>query len=451
VKADSGAEACRAFILEAPAQFAGSVSVYEHDMAPIRVGADEADVTLCPESMVATEDGVLYVAAVEYVSTMHGIVPSLMRSDDHGSSWTPVPLPRPLLGAHLAAGDGKVFVMGVQGDVPFNASMLDLYSMDESTGAFTLLGSYDEDEINFKSDGKLAYVNGNLYLVDMRLGAEDMSVPSHLCVQRFSDDYKTATEPYLLTCDFPCYGVSSVKSAVVGNSIYVLGAVEHDPNGLYADKLSLTAAASDQEALGRTLVGLERVDIAADGTLTKTNLSDTLVGIPALGIDGEDIGFAACKKGVFLVSSVLAKNLPAGSERTDTFVLKSGADKFEPYTKTLSYAPTTMPIAVCSPDGWLYAFAVSDYEDTTIFGRATKVASAEPEPEPTPEPTPEPKPEPTPEPKPQPKPSDNTNRRSSRSTIPATGDPAAAMVQAEALLALVGLTCVAFGLASRRD
>ncbi len=34
VKTDSSAEACRAFILEAPAQFAGSVSVYEHDMAP---------------------------------------------------------------------------------------------------------------------------------------------------------------------------------------------------------------------------------------------------------------------------------------------------------------------------------------------------------------------------------------------------------------------------------
>ncbi|MDO5119288.1 MAG: hypothetical protein Q4D48_04315 [Coriobacteriales bacterium] len=140
---------------------------------------------------------------------------------------------------------------------------------------------------------------------------------------------------------------------------------------------------------------------------------------------------------------MLADQLPAGAERTDTFVLKPGATAFEPYAKTLSYAPTTNPSAVCSPDGWLYAFAVSDYETSSIFGRATKVATS---------PTPEPEPEP--EPKPEPKPSDDdsqTRQPSSRSTIPQTGDPGFEAPQTEFLLALAGLTCVTFGLAKRRE
>lgn len=178
-------------------------------------------------------------------------------------------------------------------------------------------------------------------------------------------------------------------------------------------------------------------------------------------MDAEEFGFAACKEGIFLVSPELAKSVCAGTERTDTFVLKPGAEKFEPYTKTLSYAPSTSPIAVCSPDGWLYAFAISDYEDTTVFGRATKVASAEPEPGPTPEPgpepgpTPEPQPEPTPEPgpTPQPGPSDDASAKpsSSKPVLPKTDDPVAAMVQAETLLTLAGLTCAVCGLAMRHE
>ncbi len=214
----------------------------------------------------------------------------------------------------------------------------------------------------------------------------------------------------------------------------MLGAVEHDPNGLYADKLSLTAAA-DPKALGRTLVGLERVDVAADGTLSSTDLSCALVGIPELGLDGENIGFAACKEGVFLVSSVLAESLPAGSEWTDTFVLKPSADKFEPYTKTLSYAPSTEPIAACSQDGWLHAFPISNYEDTTVFGRATKVATS-----PTPEPEPKPSDTATP-----------TKQSSTSAALPKTDDPTVAARQAEVLLTVAGLACIAFGLMTRRE
>ena len=154
------------------------------------------------------------------------------------------------------------------------------------------------------------------------------------------------------------------------------------------------------------------------------------------------------------MSSQLAESLPAGAERTDTFVLKPGAAKFEPYTKTLSYAPMTEPIAVCSPDGWLHAFAISDYENTTIFGRATKVAtSQDPEPEPEPQPQPDPEPQPQPKPQPGPKASDNTTptkRSSSKVSLPKTDDPAAATLRTEALLALTGLACTVCGLAARR-
>ena len=139
-------------------------------------------------------------------------------------------------------------------------------------------------------------MNGHLYIVDSRLGAEDMSKPSHMCVQRFSDDYKTATDPYYLTCEFPGYGIGgSVQAAVVENGIYVLGADEYDPDSLYAGFLS-TKDGTKPETPARTFVGLERVDVAADGTLTCTNLSDTLVGIPELGMDSDEIALAGCKR-----------------------------------------------------------------------------------------------------------------------------------------------------------
>ena len=155
---------------------------------------------------------------------------------------------------------------------------------------------------------------------------------------------------------------------------------------------------------------------------------------------------AASREGVFLVSSVLADQLPAGAERTDTFVLRPGATAFEAYTKTLSYALTTQPVAVCSPDGWLYACAISDYEVPTIFGRATKIATS-PTPEPAPEPEPEPKPEPTPGPDvPERHDQPSEGKESSSRVLPKTGDPFADNVPVMVTLILVGLACIAYGL-----
>ena len=322
----------------------------------------------------------------------------------------------------IAAGDGEVFVMGVQTDKAYELADSVLYRMDETTGTFTLRNSFDSDEMGINRSSILEYVNGRLYLASYRLD-ETFSEPSRLCVQRFSDDYKTATEPFVLSGEYPVYGLDGgVKAAVVGNSIYVLATVEDDPNGIWGGMSSLTAAAESKNTSVK-FVGLERVDVAEDGALT-----------------------SASREGVFLVSSVLADQLPAGAERTDTFVLRPGATAFEAYTKTLSYARTTQPVAVCSPDGWLYACAISDYEVPTIFGRATKIATS-PTPEPAPEPEPEPKPEPTPGPDvPERHDQPSEGKESSSRVLPKTGDPFADNVPVMVTLILVGLACIAYGL-----
>ena len=449
VKTDKGSQVCRAFILEAPEQLAGTVSVYERDLAPLQ-RADETSTMTCPHALIATNDGTLFAVAVDNDKGSEApLVRCLMRSDDQGNSWAPVALPQILRTVTIAAGDGEVFVMGVQTDKAYELADSVLYRMDETTGTFTLLNSFDSDEMGINRSSILEYVNGRLYLASYRLD-ETFSEPSRLCVQRFSDDYKTATEPFVLSGEYPVYGLDGgVKAAVVGNSIYVLATVEDDPNGIRGGMSSLTAAAESKNTSVK-FVGLERVDVAEDGALTSTNLSDTLVGIPEPGIDGEEIAMAASREGVFLVSSVLADQLPAGAERTDTFVLKPGATAFEPYTKTLSYARTTQPVAVCSPDGWLYACAISDYEVPTIFGRATKIATS-PMPEPVPETEPEPKPEPEPEPTPGPNVPERDDqpsggKESSSRVLPKTGDPFADNVPVMVTLILVGLACIAYGL-----
>ena len=455
VKTSEGAEVCRAFILEAPERFAGSVSVYERDLAPINKRADGTSVMTYPERIIATKDGVLYAVADDYDDLLIPAVNCLMRSQDQGNSWAPVVLPRPLRAVSVTSGDGKIFVMGLQGDKPYSEADLELFVMDESTGEFKSLATYDEDKMDVRRSGILAYVNGHLFLVDKRLGSEDWTKPSYLCVQRFSDDYKTLTEPFQLKCPYPKDGIEGrVKVAVVENSIYVCGADDNDPSKLII-KPPVPSADDDPEASTIRDVGLERVDVATDGTLTSTDLSDTLVMIPKYGLEGNEIAMAASKEGVFFVSSVLADNLPAGTERTDTFVLRPGATAFEPYDKTLSYAPTTTPAAVCSPDGWLYAYAVSDYETPTIFGRATKIAEdSESQPQPDPEPTPSPdqqgESKTTPKASGASKAIPSAKQSSSHTVLPKTGDTAAESMWIQVVLVLVGMACATFGLSARR-
>ena len=178
------------------------------------------------------------------------------------------------------------------------------------------------------------------------------------------------------------------------------------------------------------------------------------------------VRIAACEEGLFLVGRDLDALLPEGTGYTDTFLLRTGATAFEPYARTLSFAPIEGSAIACA-NGWLYAFASSNYEEWPVFGRATRYAEPEPGPESEPEPTPtsEPEPTPTPEPTPQPEPTpapepaptpalqpdptpQSASTQKAQAKLPQTGDlPATSVLP----LASLGLASIALARRMRRQ
>lgn len=447
VRTEHGAEVCRAFIIEAPESVENSAELYERELTAVDFEAEGVSPANCPDSIVATEDGVLF-AAVEDASEqrIRATVHHLAQSDDLGESWTyeDLELPKELRGVSLATGDGKVFVLGSESEGGSDVIVRwNLYSMDIASKSFELLGMYERDNEEPQVDKAiLAYAGGQLFFVDYYRDPDEYDAPTHIRMRRLVDADGTLADDFLLDHDYTTYEpYYPPLVSVAGNRIYVFSGTSDD----------------SLEEPAERLIGLECVEVAADGSLSCTDLSAAFDGLET-GVETTTAAIAACDEGVYLVSSTLGAQLsedadlslvaaslgatpPTAYGSADTFFLEDGATTFEPYAKRLSFAPFTMPVAVCA-DGWLHAFAVSKYEDMSVFGRATKYAEEEPEPEPTPEPTPTP----------EPKPSDDdapARRPSSRSVLPQTDDPGIAPRYLW-ILAISGLLCIAVGRKMRR-
>lgn len=461
VRTDAGAETCRAFILEMPESVQASVSLYERDLTPPNLKEDGTSTTSIPCGFVALEDGTLFVAVNDSDDLTYSTTRSLLRSDDQGASWTPVELktedgtPIELNNMSIAAGDGKVFVFGeVPGENAYWVEWRRLYSVDASTGAIEQLASYHSEDSDITKSGSLAYVDGRLYFVENRTYQDGYySAPSRMCVSRFTTDYQAFDQTVKLEHGYLTLGVlAKPKVAVAGNTLYVFG----------TEQISGSMDTPVEE-----LVGLERVDVGPDGSLTCTDLSVEFSSLTD-GLNGNDACVAASEEGVFLIGSDLVALLSPGEERTDTFFFEteanalepsglasagendadilltaSAASSLEPYDRTLSYGPFTYPVAVCS-DGWLYAYAISNYEDTTIFGRATKVAEDE---ESELEPEPEPKPGPD---RPDRDGSSDNGKRRTPQALPKTGDGLFGSAPLVVTMLVASVACLLGGLFLRR-
>ncbi|MBQ9006368.1 MAG: S8 family serine peptidase [Atopobiaceae bacterium] len=428
VRSDDGAEACRAFIIEAPKTLVDEADLYERDLEPIDFKDEGVSPADCPQSLVVTEDGILF-AAIEDDSDQRKreTVHHLARSDDEGASWTyeDLELPVELKNVSLAAGDGKVFIWGATPATdPTYVKELHLYSLDVASSTFEHHATFEANSEQLKVDrSTLAYASGRLFLVDLYKGSDDDGVPTHMRLRSFDDGYGSLGDDFLLDHEYTSGGMYNAPIvSMAGNHIYVCGAADENWS---------------KEPIGR-LAGLERVDVMDDGSLSSTDLSAAFSKLES-GFSVDDIALAACDDGIFLVSSSLGAELLGDEVDTDTFFLKDGSQSFEPYARRLSYGPFTRPVAACS-DEWLCAFATSKYEDVTVFGRATRIAEPGPEPEPRPEPQPAPKPD---------EPSDKV--QPSKRALPKTGDPAVVAPQALAMLALAGVACVALGIRKRNS
>ena len=357
VTSDTGAVAQRAFILEAPASDENT-QTYERDLAPISVKPGSPSITDVPESMASTSDGILFAAVPDSEDRMEPSVRYLMRSDDQGESWSAIALPQALHNVTIAAGNGDIFVFGsTPADIPVLIETWHLYSYDIAKGTFKHLRSYEHFGQEIENAASIVYAGGHLYCVDSYPDPYDYNAPSHMRVKRFTDDYGlTDTYTFILSHDYtPMGSFYAPRVSSVGNSFYVC---------------SIDTPATDDE-IGLTS-GLERVDVAADGTLTCTDLSKQIAD---LGIDRSLVCIAGCEQGVFLIGQGLDSLATEGTPRTDTYFLKKGATEFVPFDKTLSLAPIISPAAVCA-NGWLYAYGNSQFEASPIFGRATKFAEA---------------------------------------------------------------------------
>ena len=373
VTSAAGSESHRAFILEAPETASASAALYEHELAPMSLKDDGLSIMNAPQAMAATDDGVLYAVAADDDDggRQDATAKYLLRSDDQGASWSHLALPRALKCVSLAVGDGGVFVLGATpADNPTGFDAWYLYRMDISKGTFESLRSYEDGDSEMDSAGSIAYANGCLYYADYGIDSEGDG-PSHVRLRSFDEDYNLVGS-FLLKHDYNPNGFYDAPMlSAMGSSIY-------------ACTLSSIHANNDE---GQQR-GLERVDVAANGSLTCTDLSSAIYG---LGSDcsNEDICIAASGQGVFLIGDGLEPLLPDGAARTDTLLLKEGAKAFEAYSRTLSYAPVYRSAAVVC-QGRLYAYGASKYEVTTVFGRATDLA-AESAPDPAPDPDPTPK------------------------------------------------------------
>ena len=357
VTSDTGATAQRAFILEVPAS-GDSIQTYERDLVPISVKPGSPSITDVPESLTSTNDGILFAAVPDSEGRSEPSVRYLMRSDDQGESWSSITLPQALHNVTIAAGNGKVFVFGsTPADIPVLIETWHLYSYDIAKGTFTRLRSYEHFGEEVENVSSIVYAGGHLYCVDSYPDPYDYDAPSHMRVKRFAADYSlTNTYTFILSHDYtPMGSFYAPRVSSAGNSFYVS---------------FIDTPATDDE-IGLTS-GLERVDVAADGTLTCTDLSEHIAD---LDIDRSLVCIAACEQGVFLIGQGLDSLAADGTARTDTYFLKKGTTEFVPYDRTLSLAPIFSPAAVCS-NGWLYAYGNSMYEANPVLGRATKFAEA---------------------------------------------------------------------------
>ena len=416
VRTAEGAEACRAFIMEAPEGVTGSAPLYERDITPINLYDDGTSTTAVPKQMVATEDGILFAVVEDSDDRTYSSTRFLVSSDDQGVSWKAFELPMALKDVSIAMGDGTVYVLGAApADREYGCDSWELYGFDLSEGAFRSVASLQDGDEGISKAGALAYVHGHLYHISNHNDIDDWSAPSRMCLRCFDFDARLFGEEYRLEHAYDRLGLISVpKVAVVGKSMYVF-ATEKSKSSTPPPVYELT--------------GLERVDFDDDGNPSCVDLSDALMLLEKQ-TDANDACIAASKDGVFLISPYMEDLLPDGADRTDTFFLKNDGTQFEPYPRTLSFAQFTYPVSVYS-NGWLYAYGVSKYEDTTIFGRATKVSEEEkPDPDEPDDPTPEPTPTPSP--------------------LPKTGDVGDTLCRCSAVLFLVGLSSVAVGLKTLR-
>jgi hypothetical protein len=128
---------------------------------------------------------------------------------------------------------------------------------------------------------------------------------------------------------------------------------------------------------------------------------------------------------------------PAADGSSDTYVLRDGSDKFEPYGKRSS-EDCAYSQAACTYRGRLFAIGSALLEPNNRLFRATAMEVPEypgdipcdPDPEPTPDPKPTPTPDPQPEPTPNPdnggtsQPASTTTPAGSTTTTPAAGTAA---------------------------
>ena len=162
---------------------------------------------------------------------------------------------------------------------------------------------------------------------------------------------------------------------------------------------------------------------------------------------------------------------PAADGSSDTYVLRDGSDKFEPYGKRSS-EDCVYSQAACTYRGRLFAIGSALLEPNNRIFRATAMEVPEypgdipcdpdpeptptpdpkPEPKPDPQPTPDPQPDPTPDPQPKPQPaSASTTARSATTTstaktLPRTGDQTTPLL----VVLLAGSATVAAGIGARK-
>lgn len=415
VRTSAGAEACRAFIVEVPKEVSVSVELYERDLEMFDFSDAGITPTTCPQSLVATDDGTLFAAAEDDdEQRKRANVHHLIRSDDQGVSWTyeGLELPMELKDVILAYGDGKVFIWGATPAMEYTSvKNWHLYSLDVSTSSFEHLHTYEAHGDEVLEKGAIVYVCGDLFFVDGYRDPDDWNGPYNLRIRRFDDQYGLTTEGKLLDHQYTTPDLPP-KVAVKGNSIYV-----YCRGYMGGEETSFDRA-----------MGLERIDVASDSSLSSTDLSAVFSGLKEPP-PSDSTCIAVSDEGVFLIGSSLEGLLPDGAKRTDTFLLKNGATTFEPYPRRLSFAPFTNPVALCA-DGWLYAYGVSQYEDTPVFGRSTKVQEEKPDPV-------------------DPQPDDPDKDRPS--SLPKTADSALASPAVISTLSFAGMVCIAGGLAARRE
>lgn len=349
-------EACAAFMLSAPDDDPQHADLYERDLVAPNLRADGKSTTACPYSLVATDGGVLFAAAGDVDDRMDSSTRYLFRSDDAGASWSAIRLPQDLKDVSLAAGEGALFVLGAtpaESRAPVKERHL--YRLDVSKGSFEHLGDYDAspDGGEMQYATSLAYANASLYAIDCYADGTMMN-PSHMRIREFDGSYAPVDICTLKHEYGPTGSYYAPKVSVCGNSIYVCDLQKEIIPGS-----------------GDHRFGLERVDVASDGAIFSTDLSASLANLDK-DIEVEDVCMAASAEGVYFIGNGLSALLPAGASYTDTFFLKNGETTFEPYSRTLSLAPVYQPSATCV-DGWLYAFAESEYEAHPVFGRATEV------------------------------------------------------------------------------